>query len=217
LIAARRHWPELFVDFTVIPVASSSPDRRPPEIRKSAARIIPRMTTDEEIINTFRRNEAKLQGWGLDEKIKEFTEPERFKPIVRCEPLMASAIQRKMRANEAYGLEPLRFFREYDFGRYIGCSKPTCRLCALYFAKLPGGMRVRPSHPNLYISWRAPDIFVSDGRKVEVQRNAVLGHIIDAIREETFTTIRKQSTTHRPFDSNDTALQPIQESGLDPS
>lgn len=205
LATACRCWPELFVDFTVIPVASSIPDSRPPEIRKSAARIMPRITSDEEIINTFRRHEARFQDWGLDEKIKHFTEPERFKPFVHSETLIASAIQRRMRVNESQGLEPLRFFREDQFGRYVGCSKPTCRLCALYFAALPGGIRVRPSHYNLYINWRAPDIFVSDGRRVEAQRDAVLQHVAGMIRDETFTAIRKQSATHRPFDSNDTA------------
>jgi len=204
LASACRHWPQLFANFTVVAVPSGSQDRKPPEIRKTAGKMLVRMTSDTEIINTFRRNEAQLKAWGLDARIKEIAESDSFKPCVHAEVQLHSNISREERNREARGDEPLRVFGEGDFGRYIGSSKPTCRLCSLYFAPSPGGWRARPSSNNFYHTWRAPDIYVRDGRKVELQRNAIIERIIETVREETFAAIRTKSETHRPHDSNDT-------------
>ena len=204
LASACRHWPQLFAGFVVVAVPSGSQDRKPPEIRKTAAKMIVRMTADTETINTFRRNEAQLNAWGLDARIKEIAESESFKPCVHAEVQLHSSISREERKREARGDEPLRVFGEGEFGRYIGSSKPTCRLCSLYFGPSPGGWRVRPSHNNFYHTWRAPDVYAGDGRKVELQRNAMVERIIETVREETFTAIRTRSETHRPHDSNDT-------------
>lgn len=204
MISACRLWPELFVDFTVIPVASSRPDRKSPDIRKSAAKIIPRMTNKADIMNAYRRNAENLQRWGLDSNIAEVTEPEVFKPIVHAEVLVDDALRREARLNEATGEEAVRFFRESEFGRYIGSSKPTCRLCALYFEAHPDRVQVRQSHHDLYVNWRAPDIFLSDGYDVEVQRNAVLERMVVTMRDLTFSAIKNRSAIHRSFDSNNT-------------
>ncbi|KAK0612079.1 hypothetical protein B0T14DRAFT_531565 [Immersiella caudata] len=204
LISARKLWPELFADFTVVSIPSSRPDRKSPDIRKSASKIISRMTNKSDILNEYRRNADDLQRWGLDEKIVEVTDPDAFKPIVHAEVLLDDALRREDRRNLATGEERVRFYRESEFGRYISSSKPTCRLCALYFEAHPDRVQVRPSHHNLYYNWRAPDVFASDDEAAEAQRNAVLQRMTTILRDETFAAIRNRSATHRPFDSNNT-------------
>jgi hypothetical protein len=203
-ISARKLWPELFVDFTVVSIPSSRPDRKSPAVRKSASKIISRMTNNSGVMNEYRRNADDLQLWGLDETIAQVTDPEAFKPIVHAEVLVDAALRREDRINQATGEERVRFFREPEFGRYISSSKPTCRLCALYFEAHPDRVQVRHSHNNLYYNWRAPDVFVSDGGDVEARRNSVLERMIVALRDETFAAIMNGSATHRPFDSNNT-------------
>jgi hypothetical protein len=48
----------------------------------------------------------------------------------------------------------LPFFMDW---KYIGVSKPTCRLCRYYFNAHPSEVGVRQSHGNLYHAWRIPE------------------------------------------------------------
>jgi hypothetical protein len=206
LIKACRYWPELFVDFNVVPVSSSRPLRDPPEIRRPAEKIIQSMTKDSDIIDEYRQNAATLQSWGLDKRIEEVTHYEQFKPIVHAEILVDDAIRREQRGAEAG--EPVRFFRQAEFGRYIGASKPSCRLCALYFHSQLDGVTVRPTHHNLYYQWRAPDVFVSDGERVRRERDEVLERMIPKLRGAVFQAIRDRSAMRSHYDSNDTPTNP---------
>ncbi len=165
-----------------------------------------RMTTDDAIINVYRQNAAQLQEWGLDKSIQEVTHQENFKPIVHAEVLVDDAIRRDRR--DAGPAEPLRFFRQAEFGRYIGASKPTCRLCALYFNCQSDGVTVRPSHGNMYYKWRTPDVLVSDGERVKKERDAVLERMIPKLRDAVFQAIEDKSAKWNRFDSNDSPTNP---------
>jgi hypothetical protein len=164
------------------------------------------MTNDNAIISEYRQNAARLQSWGLDKRIQEVTHHEHFKPIVHAEILVDDAIRRDQRGAEAG--EPLRFFRQAEFGRYIGASKPTCRLCALYFDCQSDGVTVRPSHHNMYYQWRTPDVFVNDGEGVKKERDTVLEGMIPKLRGAVFQAISDGSATWDRFDSNDSPTNP---------
>lgn len=207
LITACKYWPQLFVDFTIIPVPSSRPNRDPPQIRKSANKLIPSMTSDNSIINAYRSKSAELQEWGLDKGIQEVTHHSNFKPIIHAEILVDDFIRRKQREDTS-GEEPVRFFNQAEFGRYIGASKPTCRLCALYFHSQVDGVEVRESHSNTYCNWRVPDVFVHDGEKVKKDRDAVLEMMIPKLQNDVFKVILERSVQWNHFDSNNTATNP---------
>jgi hypothetical protein len=214
ILSARRYWPELFDDFEVVALPSSRRDRDPPSMRRSAERIIKSMdqacmADGQSILNVYRQNAADLQAWGLDRRIQEVTHHSHFKPFVHTEVLVDDAIRRARHRAAAAGQEPIEFFRESEFGRYIGSSKPTCRLCALYFAAQPDGVAVRPSHGNLYHNWRVPDVFASDGIQAEQRMNAVLDRMVARLREETWRAIRSKSAPWRAWDSNNTATNPL--------
>lgn len=204
LISASKFWPELFADFAVVPIRSSRPDHKPPAIRRSADTIIPRMTNNTALIDNYQRHAEGWQQWGLDKKIAEETEPGKFKPIVHAEVLVDDSVRREQRTNVARGEERIQFFRESEFGAYIGTSKPPCRLCGLWFQEHPHRVQVRPSHNNLYHNWKAPDVFQGDGHEVVAQRDATLERIVVAVRGDAFAAITKRTAIHRPFDSSTT-------------
>ena len=210
LLSACRLWPELFVDFSVVAVPSSVPDRDSPAIRRSAAGIVNRMTRDAAAL--YRRHAADLQALGLDERIRDITHPRRFAPIVHAEVLVDDHIRRGERADAARGDEPSPYFREAQFGRYIGSSKPTCRLCALYFAAHPDDVQVRPSHGNLYHNWRAADVRADDANVTvaDEQRRAALEQVVVGIRNDAVRALRNQSAARNWFDSNNTPSNPLQ-------
>ena len=164
------------------------------------------MTNDNDIINEYRRNAATLQSWGLDKCIQEVTHHEHFKPIIHAEILVDDTIRREQR--RAGAGEPLRFFRQAEFDRYIGASKPTCRLCALYFDSHPDGVTVRPSHHNMYYQWRTPDVFVSDGERAKRERDTVLDRMIPRLRDAVFRAINGATPRWDRFDSNDSPTNP---------
>ncbi|KAK3348746.1 hypothetical protein B0T25DRAFT_581840 [Lasiosphaeria hispida] len=211
LITARERWPILFEDFKVVAVRSSEPDRKPPAIPKSAEKIIQRMTSQRAEIDAYRGRASNLQQWKLDERIKDKAEG-RFAPIVHAELLLLDSILRSEQANLGNEEDTPRFYNEAEFDRYIGCSKPTCRLCSLYIEEhrkqYPGGVHVRSSHQNLYPNWRAPDVYVSDGLEAEYRRNSVLEQVVKGVRSLTFNAIKERSVLRNPFDSNNTPSDP---------
>jgi hypothetical protein len=159
LISARKFWPRLFVDFVVTYIPSSRPLADPPPIRRNAEGIINRMGRKKELIDSYKRHAAGLQKeHRLDERIRQRVSPARFRPIVHAEVNLLASVLRDMAAAEAGGDDPIRFFAEATFGRYVGSSKPTCLLCSLYFAAHPLDVRCRDSHGNLYYNWRTPDV-----------------------------------------------------------
>lgn len=47
-------------------------------------------------------------------------------------------------------------FRFWGREKYIGCSKPSCYCCSLYFRYHPGNFVLRPAHNNVYVKWIPP-------------------------------------------------------------
>lgn len=213
LIRARRYWPKLFKGFEVVSNSSSRPSRDPPAVRKSAEKIIQTLTSrDPTIVDDYNRVAEQLQQWGLDKSIQEITHHNCFKPIVHAEVLVDDSIRRDKRQTQG---EPLSFFMEDKFGKYIGASKPTCRLCALYFDAQTDSVKVRPSHNNLYHNWRPADVFVSDSEAVRKERDVALEAMIPKLRDGVGSAIRQRSAPWRRFDSNNTATSPAFTIGTD--
>ncbi|KAK5661878.1 hypothetical protein OQA88_9986 [Cercophora sp. LCS_1] len=213
LAKARRYWPNLFNDFKVDPIPSSRPSSDPPSVRKSAEKIIPTLASrDTAIVDAYSSNAEQLQLWGLDKSIKEITRHSHFKTIVHAEVLVDDSIRRDRRQSQG---EPLHFFMEDEFGEYIGASKPTCRLCALYFDSQTDGFKVRPSHNNLYHKWRPADLTARDPQAVRKERDEILERMIPKLRDGVFRAIRQKSAPWKRFDSNNTATSPAFPTGTD--
>jgi hypothetical protein len=209
LITARKYWPQLFVDFEVTAITSSQPQIDPPDIRRTASGIIQRMSRSKEIADAYKSHAKHLQAFKLDDLIKERAKPTRFQPIVHAEVNLLASVLASQDEAEREGEDPLRFFNEAEFGCYIGSSKPTCLLCHAYFLAHPSKVACRESHGNLYVNWRAPDVFEEDGPAAAKERCDILEAMVKEVRSETTRAIRDRSYTRRKHDSWDTPTNPL--------
>lgn len=89
------------------------------------------------------------------------------------------------------------FFRE----RYIGTSKPACKLCDYYFAAHPSSFRTRQTHGNLYPAWRFPSVMVGNERG-EKERENMLNKVVEKVRGDVTRALRERTSSGRNHDSN---------------
>ncbi|KAL1849919.1 hypothetical protein Daus18300_013114 [Diaporthe australafricana] len=197
LIEARRKWESLLDDFEVYCVCSSTQIPNPINNKDvNAEVIIGRMTNDATIMSAFRAGAEDLQKFNLDQNIKEQATKFSFRPYVHAEVLIHQSILDEFGTT---GLRSSLFFKGY---RYIGSSKPTCRLCDYYFTASGTGIEVRESHRNLYVNWRAPDVFINQGGAAADRRKHILNKMLERIREDTFRTLSDKIPEKKQFDSN---------------
>ncbi|KXH61421.1 hypothetical protein CSAL01_05247 [Colletotrichum salicis] len=213
LFVARKRYPELF-DLDTIKikfVASSKPLPNPmnafqaglnPMQRKttrSAHDILSRMTNDEEMIKTYRQYADELQRCDLDGRIATQCCKPVFRPIVHSEVLLLDWLRKEF-------AEDMHSIPFYEGMKYIGCSKPTCRLCDYYFAAHSSGVRVRPTHQNVYPSWTVPDV-LEEG-EISTTKDEMIDAVLAKVREAAFTALREKVSERKRFDS-DTSSMPM--------
>ncbi|KAK3317477.1 hypothetical protein B0T19DRAFT_292904 [Cercophora scortea] len=207
LVATRMRREELFAqDIEVNFVPSSGPGDTP-SMRRTSDGIAKRMTSNVAQREAILRYVDSLHVGRdrFDKDLLDKTQPKCFQPIVHAEINLLDSILREGRESD----ERPRFYREGDFGRYIGCSKPTCRLCGLYFQSHPtAGVDVRPSHQNLYYKWRAPDVYKHDGLEADIERKGILEKMLNAIREENFRVVQDQAPVRKRHDSHTSPSNP---------
>ncbi|KAK2046734.1 hypothetical protein LZ31DRAFT_612640 [Colletotrichum somersetense] len=159
---------------------------------RSARGIISRMTSEEVEQKTYQRYADELLRCGLDNLIAAQCRNEHFKPIVHSEVLLLEWLRTEFAAQ----MHSIPFYRDI---KYIGCSKPTCRLCEYYFAAHDGGVRVRPSHRNVYANWVIPDVFV-EGRTSQ-HKAKMIDAVLKKIRQDVFLALSEKVSERKRFDS----------------
>lgn len=200
LVEARKRWPELFEAFEVTHIPSAPRGGNPMQVKEDRCTghdILRCVNAGNDVLNAYKALNAEL-GSRIDEKIKaQIKAPDdEFYTNVHAEVNLADNIYRDHQDPTSEG--PVRFFNEGKFGRYIGCSKPTCLLCDLYFDEHPMGFQRRRSHRNLYIKWRAP----------EGTERHVLEDMAKRLRKTVFQTITERLGTRSKFDSRHTPTDP---------
>ena len=205
LISVRRRCPELFQSFEVKYVPSSKPEPNPMQSGSRrggvyANEIIGRMTSNKTMIAMYRSHAESLQQYDLDERIQEHSTNKRFKPIVHAEALLLDSLVTDKLIN------PSNFFGGW---LYIGCSKPTCRLCHYFFAAHPSGVQVRPTHRNIYSNWKMPDVYSDQGPDAPKQRERIIDTMLVSIREDAFRMLEQKQPERKIHDSNDDPTEAI--------
>ncbi|KAK4187669.1 hypothetical protein QBC35DRAFT_463654 [Podospora australis] len=216
-LATRLKWPELFEDFRVVSVASSKPADTPWVRKQSSPIVKSQLSNDNSVQDAFF---GEPTAWkihlveALDTEIVKKTK-RGFNPIVHAEVNLVDDILREERDPATEG-QMITFFNENVFGcRYVGSSKPTCRLCELYFqaAVFQSSARpritVRPGHHNLYYNWRGPDVYAEDGRAVEEARNQTFEWMITNLKTQVGGTIKNRFAIKTPHDSNTYPSNPL--------
>lgn len=193
LIQANSEWPEVFqTDRLVIHHVSSSKRMTNPLGKKSmnVDNCIGRMTNDQSIMAQFRNFGANLQKFQLNERIESQCMNETFRPFVHAEVLVYDWITTR---GEESGLS---FFNGW---KYIGASKPTCKLCDYFFDAVGGNIGRRSSHGNVYINWRLPDGYRAASSE---GRSSVYITMNNRIRDDAFKILSHKGSTGKPHDSD---------------
>lgn len=191
-VMVQERWPELFEDFEVQMVPSSTGN---PQVLMgkalTAEGILHKTWSDEALLEEYYAQARKLQGeYGLDVQIKKKWD-EKPKPIVHAElQLFNWVLNNKGDA---------KFFDDIEF---IGTSKPPCKLCAYFFQEYPTGVEVRASHWNLYFNWHYPDIYASQGDKAVDRRKKVLHGIKSRLKNDIAEALKEKVNPGRPHDSS---------------
>jgi hypothetical protein len=166
----------------------------------SADRIIGHMTSDPRELEKYRAHAQELQKFGLDDSIRSKASKQKFRPFVHAEVLLLDWLERDG------GTHPSRFFNDY---KYIGCSKPTCRLCGYLFSVHPSGVEIRRPHGNLYTNWRMPDVYEDQGPWAKINREKLMSKMLEPVRNETFRTLIEKLPGGKRYDSNTDPTYPI--------
>jgi hypothetical protein len=198
LVSTSKLWPELFENYVVCYIASSISGqyifkaKYSPE-KMSADLIVGCMTSDLKKLEKYKAHVQELQKFGLNKSIRIKTSRQKFRPIVHAEVLLLDWLERDC------GTLPARFFNGY---KYIGCSKPTCRLYELYFSVHASRVEVRSAHRNLYPNWRMPDVYEEQGPHAAKDREELMNKILELVRKDTFRVLVEKVPEGKRHDSN---------------
>ncbi|EFQ30873.1 uncharacterized protein GLRG_06017 [Colletotrichum graminicola M1.001] len=170
---------------------------------RSAGVIISRMTSVAAEHEMYQRYANELQRCDLDRLIADQCRKQTFRPIAHSEVLLLEWLRTEF-AEETHSI-PF-----YNNIKYIGCSKPTCRLCEYYFAAHNSGVRVRPPHRNVYANWVVPDVLVEgDTSQYKVK---MIDAVLRKIREDVFLALSEKVSERKRFDSDTYSFWPTYQS-----
>jgi hypothetical protein len=192
-INSEKAWPELFQEFVVVPIKSTKPESNPLGRKsESAEAIIGRMCSNHDTKERYLAHARSLEWVNLDDRVKNQCTRPKFTPYVHSEILVLEWIMAQSN---------VVFFHDW---RYIGSSKGACQLCRYYFDATGqhGNIRTRPSHGNLYVNWRFPDIPELEGSFGRTRRQTILNSLMTKIREDAFRILVEKSSKGKRHDSS---------------
>lgn len=197
---ASQRWPTLFQDYEFLMLPCSEKMTKP--INKSdltAALILENMAAAEHKTTTALLQHAQeAQKFDLDQAIQLQVSKSKFEPIIHAEIIVHTHLVNNGLTSEFWnGLN------------YIGSSKPTCRLCSYYFeSHQHDRVEVRPSHFNLYPSWRLPDYPAEHEPEARKIYDDMFLRITQKIRNDVKRSLEQKITWGKSHDSNTYSTMP---------
>ncbi|KAM0814119.1 hypothetical protein AB5N19_14122 [Seiridium cardinale] len=173
LITANERWPELFSDVKVVVIRSSTRIARPLCGDLTGFDVIKNMGPEGEESEQYLRQVEDLQKFRLDQHIRDLVAKPSFRPIVHAEMLIHSRLQHlPVSQDDLY----------WNGWKYIGSSKPTCRLCSYYFEA--HDVTVRATHKNIYHNWRLPDLPQLASDEAVTEQRQLLAKVTQHVRDD---------------------------------
>ncbi|KAK0655020.1 hypothetical protein B0T16DRAFT_3191 [Cercophora newfieldiana] len=202
LISAHHIWgdTDLFRDFEVDFLPSSDPypssaTKLKPEAIDTIINRTPQAMPSQ--LETLKQHARDLQAFSLDAMLEKQWK-RKIDPIVHAEVLLHDWLSRT-----PGGIQQARFFSNW---RYIGTSKPICRLCHSYFDIIATPVHFRDGHPNTYLNWRPPDVRLPEGNEDVDEVKAIWRSVIDQMKMRVYTDMRRllveKATDKKQNDSN---------------
>lgn len=200
IFASSVRWPDLFRHFEVYYFPSSRRMASPlPRSGITAESIVRNMVLEHEDLAPLLEKANKLQIIGLDASIRGLLANKDFRTIVHAEVLVHNELLR-------YGItHPRQYWKAM---KYIGTSKPTCRLCYNYFNAHSDEVQTRASHLNLYPNWRLPDIFNDKGIVTIAGQHELLETMTDFARKGAKRILQEKCPVGKNHDSNTSSAMP---------
>lgn len=210
LVQAHHTWAntDLFRNFAIESIRSSEPYEK-------NALLHPTPETPEAIINRApsygqeRLEELKKHAvdlntkYSLNSHLHSLWISQPINPIVHAEILLHSYLD-----STPGGTQPARFFNNLQ---YIGTSKPICRMCQEYFTSvISTPVKFRSGHPNTYLNWRLPDLYVDGKQKGKKEREQKaregwcrnLGEMKRRVYAAMVRVLEEKVSEWKKFDSN---------------
>ncbi|TPX11507.1 uncharacterized protein E0L32_007718 [Thyridium curvatum] len=201
IILSLERWPLLFSNFKITTVPSVKQRGRPlkPSDKHTACEIIQGMTAGRFDAEQYLSQAAELeQVAGLDSLVQEQVQ-KMCRPMVHAEVLLHDYLLNR-------GVQHQRDY--YNGWKYIGTSKPPCRLCSYYFQYHTDEVEVRNSHRNLYPRWRLPDVYEDQGQEAVDGRLELLEEITASAQEDAKRTLKERKAPRKGHDSNTYSSMP---------
>lgn len=177
----------LFDVYRISLVELMSCNERPPadsrtELRSILGRMLPANHSKlEEYKEHLTSLDRKLS---ITERVHQYYEDKNFQPRIHAE----------IQILEHFCTNELHFA---DGDSYIGCSKPACYCCHLYFRHHQSRPVEPESHQKVYLNWGVPGL--PDGAKDQgyiAQRN-LMNKMVETFREEALAQIVRQAKPPR--------------------
>jgi hypothetical protein len=202
LVHAHRIWAntDLFRDFDVESLRSSGsyPAQALNLNPDTAEAVINRGPGGPSRAQVYKGHAADLEPYGLSTELEQRLQ-QKLDPVVHAEMLLHDWLSRT-----EGGTQPYRFFNNWQ---YIGSSKPICRLCQHYFNVIATPVRFRSGHPNTYVNWRLPDIYVDKEDEESIARAKkiwyeILGQMKGQVYAAVGRVLEEKVSDRKPHDSN---------------
>ncbi|KAF4630002.1 hypothetical protein G7Y89_g8139 [Cudoniella acicularis] len=181
VIAAGLYLPQLFDDFEIVREQSSRKSPPPlkvrnPSLMELAGRLAPGPAMIERVREGLQELDQRFQLSG--ELEKQCINP-KWKPRVHAEILLI----------DRFWNDDMEFF---DGDRYIGTSKAACYCCYHYMTSHPLGFKEVPCHNNIYLNWKAPDIYdESDSERIKAREN-ILNEMAQKVKADVLVQINER-------------------------
>ena len=193
LVSYAGKRPQLFAEFQVTALPTPKPIVVPrADESTNLHSVLSRVFTEHEQLELKRgiENLQRLYSFDLDSAFRKAYADKNFKPRVHAEVWLF----------EHFYWSDLHFL---DDDRYVGCSKPSCYCCNLYFLEHEEGSIRRPCHGNVWTNWQSP--LHQDGSKHAVDAN-LRSAMISKFKEDLKNQIIKPTTNHGRIPDTTTGL-----------
>ncbi|KAJ4854619.1 uncharacterized protein T069G_10177 [Trichoderma breve] len=191
IVNAATTWPDLFKNHRVDYINSAFKKRIPTPNLTDLNDIIPIALPGHEA-SDFESDISELRIHELDNIIHKQLQSWRIKTMVHCEVHLHNHLVQKGKTSST------------DFwsgAMFIATSKPTCRLCHLYFNNPSNEFQVQTSHMNLYPKWRLPDIYEDQGADTKDSCEELLQDLIEQFQQDLILMLKQKEPKGKTHDS----------------
>ncbi|KAI1413912.1 hypothetical protein F5Y13DRAFT_198320 [Hypoxylon sp. FL1857] len=120
------------------------------------------------------------QKFNIAKKVRDTYENDNFQPRIHAE----------IQVLEHFCKNKLSFI---DNDSYVGCSKPACYCCHLYFQHHPSSPVVPESHQKIYLNWGLPDLPDGDQDPGYIPQRDLMNKMLERIRQDALEQIKQKA------------------------